>query len=186
MGGASGRSGPEIVEVVRRLSKLSGRSSRWCCCCRCCVGTTLRVKMLPGSLAVLLTLFSLAESKNKDFYTFKVVNSRGKLVSLEKYRGSVSVNVSVVGDSLTCRMWAGCMSECCMFIPPFSPLVSSVDVITLVSVLARGVPSVSPCSPTWQEACRGPAEICFKQGMDPWTSPRLICPGQREPNQRDQ
>ena len=47
--------------------------------------------MLPAALTVLLTLFSFSESKQKDFYTFKVVNSRGKLVSLEKYRGSVSV-----------------------------------------------------------------------------------------------
>lgn len=49
------------------------------------------VKMLSAALPVLLTfLFGLTESKQKDFYTFKVVNSRGKLVSLEKYRGSVS------------------------------------------------------------------------------------------------
>lgn len=43
-----------------------------------------------------LILFSflmciVVEAKQKDFYTFKVVNSRGKLVSLEKYRGSVSL-----------------------------------------------------------------------------------------------
>lgn len=56
----------------------------------CCVGS-LAIKMLPGALTVLLTLLSLTESKQKDFYTFKVVNSRGKLVSLEKYRGSVSL-----------------------------------------------------------------------------------------------
>lgn len=49
-------------------------------------------KMLRSALAVFVTLFSLSESKQKDFYTFKVVNSRGKLVSLEKYRGSVSPN----------------------------------------------------------------------------------------------
>uniref|UniRef100_A0AAQ4NVT4 Glutathione peroxidase n=1 Tax=Gasterosteus aculeatus aculeatus TaxID=481459 RepID=A0AAQ4NVT4_GASAC len=46
--------------------------------------------MLPAALAVLLTIFSLIETKEKDFYTFKVVNIRGKLVSLEKYRGSRS------------------------------------------------------------------------------------------------
>uniref|UniRef100_A0A669DU21 Glutathione peroxidase n=2 Tax=Oreochromis TaxID=8139 RepID=A0A669DU21_ORENI len=40
----------------------------------------------------------LAESKQKDFYTFKVVNSRGKLVSLEKYRGSVSLVVNVASE----------------------------------------------------------------------------------------
>lgn len=54
--------------------------------------------MLPGALTVLLALFSLAESKQKDFYTFKVVNSRGKLVSLEKYRGSVSLVVNVASE----------------------------------------------------------------------------------------
>lgn len=47
--------------------------------------------MLVGVITVLLTLLSLSEGKKKDFYTFKVVNSRGKLVALEKYRGSVSV-----------------------------------------------------------------------------------------------
>lgn len=55
----------------------------------------LCLTMLLGAFAVFLAVFSLAESKNKDFYTFKVVNSRGKLVSLEKYRGSVSVSVAV-------------------------------------------------------------------------------------------
>lgn len=48
--------------------------------------------MLLGVLTVLMALFGHAESKQKDLYTFKVVNSRGKLVSLEKYRGSVSVH----------------------------------------------------------------------------------------------
>lgn len=38
----------------------------------------------------LILLSHLMEAKQKDFYTFKVVNSRGRLVSLEKYRGSVS------------------------------------------------------------------------------------------------
>nr|XP_061791152.1 glutathione peroxidase 7 [Nerophis lumbriciformis] len=54
--------------------------------------------MLSATLIVLLVLFSLAESKQKDFYTFKVVNSRGKLVSLEKYRGSVSLVVNVASE----------------------------------------------------------------------------------------
>lgn len=88
----------------------------------------LCVTMLPGVLAVLLTLFSLAESKDKDFYTFKVVNSRGKLVSLEKYRGSVSPGVIVrVGDLC---MSVGCMNECCMFYSLLLFIISSVDVIT--------------------------------------------------------
>ncbi|XP_039860044.1 glutathione peroxidase 7 [Simochromis diagramma] len=65
---------------------------RWCC-----VGG-LTAKMFPAVLTVLLTFFSLAESKQKDFYTFKVVNSRGKLVSLEKYRGSVSLVVNVASE----------------------------------------------------------------------------------------
>ncbi|XP_051929458.1 glutathione peroxidase 7 [Hippocampus zosterae] len=55
-------------------------------------------KMLSSSLTVLLTLFSLAAGKHKDFYAFKVVNSRGKLVSLEKYRGSVSLVVNVASE----------------------------------------------------------------------------------------
>ncbi|XP_043942790.1 glutathione peroxidase 7 [Protopterus annectens] len=45
-------------------------------------------------LLLVITLFLLNVSpsvqKQNDFYTFKVVNIRGKLVSLEKYRGSVS------------------------------------------------------------------------------------------------
>lgn len=47
-------------------------------------------KMLVGLLTVFLAAFSLVESKHKDVYAFKAVNSRGKLVSLDKYRGSVS------------------------------------------------------------------------------------------------
>ncbi|XP_014863090.1 PREDICTED: glutathione peroxidase 7 [Poecilia mexicana] len=62
--------------------------------------------MLPAALSVtsatllllLITLIDLTESKQKDFYTFKVVNSRGKLVSLEKYRGSVSLVVNVASE----------------------------------------------------------------------------------------
>ncbi|KAG9465069.1 glutathione peroxidase 7 [Eleutherodactylus coqui] len=49
---------------------------------------------------VLLLLLLLAPSlqKNSDFYTFKVVNIRGKLVSLEKYRGSVTLVVNVASQ----------------------------------------------------------------------------------------
>ncbi|KAM9364317.1 glutathione peroxidase 7 [Pholidichthys leucotaenia] len=54
--------------------------------------------MLPAALVVLLTFFILAESKQKDLYSFKVVNSRGKLVSLDKYRGSVSLVVNVASE----------------------------------------------------------------------------------------
>ncbi|XP_018407974.1 PREDICTED: glutathione peroxidase 7 [Nanorana parkeri] len=51
--------------------------------------------------AVLLLFFCfLAPSlqKDRDFYTFKLVNIRGKLVSLEKYRGSVSLAVNVASQ----------------------------------------------------------------------------------------
>lgn len=46
--------------------------------------------MLLAIAALLLLAFSATQQKETDFYTFKVVNIRGKLVSLEKYRGSVS------------------------------------------------------------------------------------------------
>lgn len=46
--------------------------------------------MLLAIAALLLLAFSATRQKEPDFYTFKVVNIRGKLVSLEKYRGSVS------------------------------------------------------------------------------------------------
>ncbi|XP_062412082.1 glutathione peroxidase 7 [Sardina pilchardus] len=52
-------------------------------------------------LAVLVCLpifYQLIDAKQKDFYTFKVVNIRGRLVSLEKYRGSVSLVVNVASD----------------------------------------------------------------------------------------
>lgn len=62
--------------------------------------------MLLGAFAVFLAAFSLAESKNKDFYTFKVVNSRGKLVSLEKYRGSVSLSITVGISDFWLFLWA--------------------------------------------------------------------------------
>uniref|UniRef100_A0A8C2HXF3 Glutathione peroxidase n=1 Tax=Cyprinus carpio TaxID=7962 RepID=A0A8C2HXF3_CYPCA len=55
------------------------------------MGTILRA-------LTLLTLSCLAEAKQKDFYSFKVVNSRGRLVSLEKYRGSVSLVVNVASE----------------------------------------------------------------------------------------
>ncbi|XP_059197561.1 glutathione peroxidase 7 [Centropristis striata] len=56
------------------------------------------VLLLLHHLLLLLLLTEFSESKNKDFYTFKVVNSRGKLVSLEKYRGSVSLVVNVASE----------------------------------------------------------------------------------------
>lgn len=49
-----------------------------------------KMKLILRALPLLLLSY-LMEAKLKDFYTFKVVNSRGRLVSLEKYRGSVSL-----------------------------------------------------------------------------------------------
>ncbi|XP_036378616.1 glutathione peroxidase 7 [Megalops cyprinoides] len=54
--------------------------------------------MLFAVLSLIPLLSSFAEAKLKDFYTFKVVNSRGKLISLEKYRGSVSLVVNVASE----------------------------------------------------------------------------------------
>ncbi|XP_068599406.1 glutathione peroxidase 7 [Brachionichthys hirsutus] len=61
--------------------------------------------MFPGALGVFMTSFCVlmtfpcvTESKHRDLYSFKVVNSRGKLVSLEKYRGSVSLVVNVASE----------------------------------------------------------------------------------------
>lgn len=75
------------AESLRSLSKFAASVAA--------AALALCLTMLPGTFAVFLAVFSLAESKNKDFYTFKVVNSRGKLVSLEKYRGSVSLGLSL-------------------------------------------------------------------------------------------
>lgn len=50
----------------------------------------LSLAMLLAAVALLLLALSASQQKEVDFYTFKVVNIRGKLVSLEKYRGSVS------------------------------------------------------------------------------------------------
>lgn len=49
-------------------------------------------------------LLSHLEAKQKDFYTFKVVNSRGRLVSLEKYRGSVSLALLLTNGTLRMMM----------------------------------------------------------------------------------
>uniref|UniRef100_A0A8D0DVM7 Glutathione peroxidase n=1 Tax=Salvator merianae TaxID=96440 RepID=A0A8D0DVM7_SALMN len=62
-------------------------------------------KVLLIPLAMLLVLgvllfvaFSPSEQKQDGFYSFKVVNIRGKLISLEKYRGSVSLVVNVASE----------------------------------------------------------------------------------------
>ncbi|XP_066528939.1 glutathione peroxidase 7 [Hoplias malabaricus] len=46
----------------------------------------------------LMFMWFVSEAKQRDFYSFKVVNSRGRLVSLEKYRGSVSLAVNVASE----------------------------------------------------------------------------------------
>uniref|UniRef100_H3APW6 Glutathione peroxidase n=2 Tax=Latimeria chalumnae TaxID=7897 RepID=H3APW6_LATCH len=54
--------------------------------------------MLIAVVTALLLVVPLSEQKQKDFYAFKVINIRGKLVSLEKYRGSVSLVVNVASE----------------------------------------------------------------------------------------
>ncbi|XP_054836776.1 glutathione peroxidase 7 [Eublepharis macularius] len=56
------------------------------------------VAMLIVLAVWLLLAFSASEQKESNFYSFKVVNIRGKLVSLEKYRGSVSLVVNVASE----------------------------------------------------------------------------------------
>lgn len=87
-GTARAATGPKASGVCRSLAAAAPSAVAAAALAHC-------LTMLPGAFAVLLAAFSLAESKNKDFYTFKVVNSRGKLVSLEKYRGSVSLSITV-------------------------------------------------------------------------------------------
>ncbi|XP_069794799.1 glutathione peroxidase 7 [Narcine bancroftii] len=67
------------------------------------ISPKLRVLLLFATmfLAVVMVVFFLvlpSEEKNKDFYTFKGVNIRGKLISLEKYRGSVSLAINVASE----------------------------------------------------------------------------------------
>lgn len=85
-GAARAAAGPKASGVCRSLAAAAPSVAAAAAALELCL------TMLPAAFAVFLAVFSLAESKNKDFYTFKVVNSRGKLVSLEKYRGSVSLN----------------------------------------------------------------------------------------------
>ncbi|XP_048205872.1 glutathione peroxidase 7 [Perognathus longimembris pacificus] len=55
--------------------------------------------MAAGAVAAWLLLWGAACARREpDFYDFQVVNIRGKLVSLEKYRGSVSLVVNVASE----------------------------------------------------------------------------------------
>lgn len=54
--------------------------------------------MVAALVAAWLLLSAAACAlREQDFYDFKAVNIRGKLVSLEKYRGSVSVHPRGLG-----------------------------------------------------------------------------------------
>uniref|UniRef100_A0A667I4G3 Glutathione peroxidase n=1 Tax=Lynx canadensis TaxID=61383 RepID=A0A667I4G3_LYNCA len=55
---------------------------------------------MVGALVLAWLLLSAAAcaQREQDFYDFKAVNIRGKLVSLEKYRGSVSLVVNVASE----------------------------------------------------------------------------------------
>ncbi|KAK2490173.1 hypothetical protein MC885_001343 [Smutsia gigantea] len=55
---------------------------------------------MVAALAAAWLLLSAAAcaQRERDFYDFKAVNIRGKLVSLEKYRGSVSLVVNVASE----------------------------------------------------------------------------------------
>ncbi|XP_048395529.1 glutathione peroxidase 7 isoform X1 [Stegostoma tigrinum] len=60
-----------------------------------------RLLFIVMSLAAIIALLLFVwptEEKNKDFYSFKSVNIRGKLISLEKYRGSISLVVNVASE----------------------------------------------------------------------------------------
>ncbi|XP_017498905.2 glutathione peroxidase 7 [Manis javanica] len=55
--------------------------------------------MVAALVAAWLLLSAVAcAQRERDFYDFKAVNIRGKLVSLEKYRGSVSLVVNVASE----------------------------------------------------------------------------------------
>ncbi|XP_070605065.1 glutathione peroxidase 7 [Erythrolamprus reginae] len=58
----------------------------------------LPLVMLVAVGALMFLAFSASEQKEDNFYSFKVVNIRGKLVSLDKYRGSVSLVVNVASE----------------------------------------------------------------------------------------
>ncbi|XP_078075338.1 putative glutathione peroxidase 8 isoform X1 [Mustelus asterias] len=51
--------------------------------------------MLLSLAALCFLQFKLFKPKNKDFYSFQVLSSKGKLISLEKYRGKASLVVNV-------------------------------------------------------------------------------------------
>ncbi|XP_060686454.1 glutathione peroxidase 7 isoform X2 [Hemiscyllium ocellatum] len=58
----------------------------------------LFIAMLLVATISLFLLVLPTEEKNKNFYSFKIVNIRGKLISLEKYKGSISLVVNVASE----------------------------------------------------------------------------------------
>ncbi|XP_072366983.1 glutathione peroxidase 7 isoform X2 [Scyliorhinus torazame] len=58
----------------------------------------LFITMSLTASMLMLFLILPSEEKTKDFYSFQGVNIRGKRISLEKYRGSVSLVVNVASE----------------------------------------------------------------------------------------
>ena len=68
--------------------------------------------MVAALVAAWLLLAAVAcAHREQDFYDFKAVNIRGKLVSLEKYRGSVSVHPAASAPPGRGLMGAPCCRE---------------------------------------------------------------------------
>ncbi|XP_069448148.1 glutathione peroxidase 7 [Ovis canadensis] len=80
-------------------------ASRPRCACAPCPASALAtppaaepVMVAARAAAWLLLAAAACAPREQDFYDFKAVNIRGKLVSLEKYRGSVSLVVNVASE----------------------------------------------------------------------------------------
>lgn len=148
--------------------------------------------MLLAIAALLLLAFSATQQKEPDFYTFKVVNIRGKLVSLEKYRGSVSPRGtggarpgSLPGRSVhVCGARAGRRGGCTLTrwphadgfgVPTPLALVWSLACMLPAIALLRGAPrsSIKRLQSAWETLCASPlllrAAACRRgrQGMLP-------------------
>uniref|UniRef100_A0A7N5JB95 Glutathione peroxidase n=1 Tax=Ailuropoda melanoleuca TaxID=9646 RepID=A0A7N5JB95_AILME len=79
----------------------SARPPRWVPPPRFCPrSAAARDPVMVAALVAAWLLLSAAAcaQREQDFYDFKAVNIRGKLVSLEKYRGSVSLVVNVASE----------------------------------------------------------------------------------------
>ena len=67
----------------------------------------MRLRALVWPVLALLLLLVRVRGKQRDFYSFKAVNSRGKLVSLEKYRGTVSDTQVYTGLQRSTEVYTG-------------------------------------------------------------------------------